>query len=116
MIRIKRIYEESVEDDGRRVLVDRLWPRGLTKKRAKLDAWLKDIAPSTALRLWFRHDPGKWPGFVKRYKKELVGKKEDLRALKQAAERENLTLLYASRDRKRNEAAVLKDILSRLRE
>src|SRR5674476_1559189 len=82
-IRIKRVYEQSDQHDGRRILVDRLWPRGLTKEKASVDLWLKDIAPSTELRKWFGHDPGRWAEFKERYLAELKGNSEQIQLLKQ---------------------------------
>jgi uncharacterized protein YeaO (DUF488 family) len=113
MIQIKRIYNEWEKDDGWRVLVDRLWPRGVSKEKAKLNQWLKDIGPSNTLRQWFSHDPEKWSEFRKRYKDELLGKKDQLEQLKKL-EREHgkVTLLYAARDKEHNEATILLDLLN----
>ncbi len=114
MIKIKRIYEKPEKNDGFRVLVDRLWPRGVSKEKAKLDLWLKDVAPSNELRKWFAYDPAKWQEFQKRYKKELAKNKSALDQLKKIARKEkNLTLLYAAKDEERNEAIVLREILFR---
>lgn len=108
MIKLKRIYEPFDEKDGYRVLVDRLWPRGVSKQKARLDLWEKEIAPSTELRKWFGHDPKKWPEFQKKYQKELSTKKELLLKLKKLAkEHKQMTLLYAARDTEHNEAVVL---------
>lgn len=113
-IAIKRIYEEPVPGDGARILVDRLWPRGLSKERAKLDLWLKDIAPSTELREWFGHDPKKWIGFQKKYKIELANKEEPVAALKKIArQNKTVTLLYAAKDEEHNEAVVINNLLFR---
>ena len=112
-LRIRRVYEPAEESDGMRVLVDRLWPRGLTKERAKVDLWLKDVAPGTELRKWFSHDPEKWVEFQKRYRAELRAKGEALGMLKKLAAKGTVTLVYAARDEKHNEAAVLQKILSR---
>ncbi len=109
---LKRAYEPAVRTDGRRVLVDRLWPRGLSKGKAKLDLWLKDIAPSTELRQWFAHDPDKWPEFRKRYRAELRGNPA-LSELRTLARRGKVTLVYAARDQEHNEAIVLRQILER---
>jgi uncharacterized protein YeaO (DUF488 family) len=113
MIKLKRVYEDPSPQDGLRVLVDRLWPRGLTKERAAVDLWLKDVAPSTALRQWFGHDPAKWKEFQTRYRKELQGKKDSLKLLMQKQKGHTVTLLYGARDKEHNEATVLKFILDR---
>ena len=113
MFAIKRIYERSSPRDGYRVLVDRLWPRGVSKEEARLGIWLKDIAPSDALRNWFGHDPKKWPAFQKKYAAELKSKPgfvEFLRAKERAGK--NVTLLFAAEDEVRNNAAVLKKYLA----
>jgi uncharacterized protein YeaO (DUF488 family) len=112
MIRIKRVYEEPAKEDGYRILVDRLWPRGLTKERAKVDLWVKEIAPSDALRKWFGHQPEKWPEFAKRYRSELAKKKDLLKEVKKL-EREhgNLTLLYGRKDEKQNQAVLIASAL-----
>jgi uncharacterized protein YeaO (DUF488 family) len=112
-IKIKRAYEDPTEDDGTRILVDRLWPRGLTKARAKIDLWLKDIAPSTELRKWFAHDPAKWTEFQARYKDELRQHTEQLDLLKQKAAKGPVTLIYGARDQEHNEAVVLLKLLQR---
>ena len=112
MIKLKRAYEKPSRADGMRILVERLWPRGLTKKRAALDLWLKDVAPSPALRQWFGHDPAKWEGFQKRYRQELRAKKDAVRMLKEKAKRGAVTLVYAARDEKHNGALVLKSVLA----
>jgi uncharacterized protein YeaO (DUF488 family) len=111
MIKVKRVYEKPSRTDGLRVLVDRLWPRGLSKKRAAVKVWLKDLAPSTELRKWFGHDPEKWKQFQVRYRKELRERKEALKLLKQKSEEHTVTLLYGARDEEHNEALVLKKIL-----
>ena len=108
MIKIKRAYVAPDKDDGTRILVDRLWPRGLTKKKAKIDLWLKDLAPSTELRKWFGHDPGKWKEFQVRYAGELKSKKAQLEILKQKAAEGTVTLTYAAKDELHNEAVVLR--------
>ncbi|HTA21994.1 MAG TPA: DUF488 family protein [Terriglobales bacterium] len=114
----KRIYEKAALTDGKRVLVDRLWPRGLSKRRAALDAWLRDLAPSDALRKWFHASPGAWGIFRKRYLKELA-QPEAIEALTElyrlAHGRKKLTLLFASRDTERNNAVVLKDLINGMR-
>jgi uncharacterized protein YeaO (DUF488 family) len=111
MIRLKRVYEEPSRKDGLRILVDRLWPRGLTKARAAVKLWLKDVAPSTELRKWFGHDPAKWKQFQVRYRKELGEKRDALKQLKQKSNEHTVTLLYGARDEEHNEALVLKKIL-----
>jgi uncharacterized protein YeaO (DUF488 family) len=112
MIKIKRIYEPAASDDGFRILVDRLWPRGLSKEKAKVDLWLKIIAPSDDLRKRFCHDPKKWEEFRSKYLKELESKKELLNRIKQIEkEREIVTLLYSAKDEEHNNAVVLSTIL-----
>jgi uncharacterized protein YeaO (DUF488 family) len=108
-IRIKRVYEQPDKDDGMRILVDRLWPRGLTKEKASVDLWLKDIAPSTELRKWFAHDPNKWDEFKKRYLIELKENSEQIRLLKQEIEKGVVTLVYGAKDEEHNEARVLQE-------
>ncbi len=108
-IKIKRVYETPEREDGTRVLVDRLWPRGLTKEKAKVDLWLKDIAPSTELRKWFGHDPAKWEEFQKRYVVELKGNHESVSALKEQMKKGAVTLVYGAKDEEHNEAAVLQE-------
>lgn len=112
-INIKRVYEPPAKDDGKRILVDRLWPRGLTKEKAAIDLWLKDIAPTTELRKWFGHEPDKWQEFQKRYRKELKENKEAVLILKKEAKSKTLTLLYAAKDELHNDAVVLKEFLSK---
>jgi uncharacterized protein YeaO (DUF488 family) len=117
-VAIKRVYEKAASADGRRVLVDRLWPRGLSKRRAALDAWLRDLAPSDGLRKWFHASPGAWAVFRKKYLKELarpeaVAELSELYRL--ARGRKRLTLLFASRNAERNNAVVLKDLLNGMR-
>ena len=111
MIQLKRVYEEPSSKDGVRILVDRLWPRGLTKERAAVDLWLKDVAPSTELRKWFGHDPAKWKEFQVRYRKELREQKDILQQLKQKSSGHTVTLVYGARDEEHNEALVLKKLL-----
>jgi uncharacterized protein YeaO (DUF488 family) len=116
MIGIKRVYDEPSKKDGFRVLVDRLWPRGLSKERAKTDLWMKEIAPSDALRKWFGHEPKKWPEFEKRYRAELKEKKDLLAEIRKLeAEHKTVTLLYGRNDPKQNQAVILLDVLSRSR-
>ena len=111
MIKIKRVYDMPDKTDGMRVLVDRLWPRGIKKEDAGLDLWLKDMAPSDELRKWFSHDPSKWQEFRKRYRHELKDKPEMIEDLKKAARQGTVTLLYAAKDADRNNAVVLKEML-----
>lgn len=111
MIQLKRVYEKASDKDGFRILVDRLWPRGLTKERAAVDLWLKDAAPSTELRKWFGHDPAKWDQFQVRYREELRENKDALELLTQKSKEHSVTLLYGARDEEHNEAVVLKSIL-----
>lgn len=110
-IGIKRVYEEPGRADGTRILVDRLWPRGLSKERARLDIWLKDIAPSTELRKWFSHEPNKWSEFQARYRQELQSKGDLLGVLKERAAKGPVTLLYGAKDEGHNEAVVLQALL-----
>jgi uncharacterized protein YeaO (DUF488 family) len=110
---LKRVYEDPEKSDGTRILVDRLWPRGLTKEKAHVDLWLKEVAPSTELRKWFAHDPAKWPEFKTRYRAELKRNKEQVELLKQAAAKGPATLLYGAKDEVHNEAVVLQNLLSR---
>lgn len=111
MIRIKKIYDNPQASDGQRILVDRLWPRGMTKEKARVDSWLKDIAPSNELRKWFGRNPDRWAGFKKNYLEELKDKKALISELKLLSKKENITLLYAAHDPIRNNAVVLKEIL-----
>ncbi len=111
-IKLKRAYEKPAKSDGRRILVDRLWPRGISKVNAKLDLLLKEVAPSTELRQWFGHDPKKWPEFRKRYQAELK-KNPALATLKTMALEDDITLVYGARDQVHNEAVVLKELLER---
>src|SRR5580765_7401190 len=111
-IKIKRVYETPDKEDGIRILVDRLWPRGLTKEKAGVDLWLKEIAPSTELRKWFDHDPDKWEEFRKRYEQELKKNKEQVLLLQDQVKRGVVTLVYGAKDEAHNEALVLKDSFS----
>jgi len=116
LIRLKRIYEQPSDQDGVRVLVDKLWPRGLRKNEVRLDAWLKEIAPDDELRKWFSHDPEKWEKFRIRYLKELEQKEEYVQTLIEKANKTDLTLLYAAKNERFNNAIVLKEYLeSRLK-
>jgi uncharacterized protein YeaO (DUF488 family) len=107
--RIKRVYELPDKHDGRRILVDRLWPRGLTKEKASIDLWLKDIAPSTELRKWFDHDPGRWEEFKERYLDELKGNSEQIQLLKQELDTGIVTLVYGAKDEEHNQAVVIQE-------
>ena len=111
-MKIKRVYEKPGNEDGMRILVDRLWPRGLTKEIAAVDLWMKNIAPSTELRKWFDHDPNKWNEFMKRYRQELKENKEQILFLKEQSKRGTITLLYGAKDEEHNEAIVLKNYLT----
>ena len=112
MFRIKRIYAPPAADDGRRILVDRLWPRGLTKDGARLDEWLKEIAPSDELRKSFCHDPARWEEFRKRYRDELQGHGELVERLRDEARKGTVTLLFAAKDEEYNNAVVLAEMLN----
>jgi uncharacterized protein YeaO (DUF488 family) len=112
-LKIKRVYEEPAKEDGKRILVDRLWPRGLTKENASIDLWLRDIAPSTELRKWFGHDPDKWKEFRKRYHQELKNNKEQVSILYEELKKRTVTLVYGAKDEEHNEALVLKEWLNR---
>lgn len=112
MLKLKRIYEETKRGDGYRVLVDHLWPRGVSKEKAQIDLWLKDISPSTELRQWFGHDEHKWTEFQKRYRAELKDKKEAIKELKNVLKKEkNVALLYSAHDELHNNAVALVKIL-----
>ena len=113
MILLKRAYERPDPSDGYRVLVDRLWPRGITKAALKIDAWNKDVTPSPKLRQWFGHDPKRWDEFKKRYQAELRERKAELKALKQSAKR--ITLVYAAKDTEHTHALLLKEVLDKLK-
>jgi len=110
-IRVKRVYDEPSGDDGFRVLVDRLWPRGMKKGDVRVDLWLPDVAPSTALRKWFSHDPSKWEEFKRRYFVELDEKKEVIKRLVEIARKGTLTLLFSARDVEHNQAVALREYL-----
>lgn len=112
MIHTKRVYENPSKEDGFRVLVDRLWPRGLAKEKAHVDLWMKEIAPSDELRKWFHHEEHDWNEFAKRYKAELGGKKELISELKKLGkEHGTVTLLFGSKDEKQNQAVILANLL-----
>ena len=110
-IKLKRAYEPPAQSDGRRILIDRLWPRGVSKAKAALDGWMKDIAPSTALRQWFGHDPARWQAFRQRYAAEVREQPGLLRELRRAARQGPVTLVYSARDEAHNDAVVLRAIL-----
>ncbi len=111
MIRLRRVYEAPAAGEGKRFLVERLWPRGMKKDDLDLDGWLKEVAPSAALRRWFAHDPAKWTEFQRRYQAELDAKPETWRPLLQAARRGRVTLLYSAKDTEHNNALALKSYL-----
>jgi uncharacterized protein YeaO (DUF488 family) len=113
MVKIKRVYDEVSPDDGERILVDRLWPRGIKKDGAKIDEWIKDIAPSNELRAWFAHDPSKWQEFKKRYTEELKGQPDLIELLIKKAKTGNITLIFSARDTEHNNAVVLSELISR---
>lgn len=108
MIRVKRVYDPPSADDGTRVLVDRLWPRGISKERARIDLWLKEVAPSADLRKWYGHDPDRWEEFRRRYRAELSAKKDLILTLKEQAGHGTITLVYSSREEMRNNAVALR--------
>jgi uncharacterized protein YeaO (DUF488 family) len=110
-IRLKRAYDPPAPEDGLRILVERLWPRGVSKEHAALDSWNKDVAPSGELRRWFHHDPDRWKEFQKRYRAELQAKKEAVEELRRKCRNETVTLIYASRDEQHNGALALKTFL-----
>jgi uncharacterized protein YeaO (DUF488 family) len=110
-LQIKRVYDEPSETDGKRILIDRLWPRGVSKAKAKVDLWLKAIAPSTPLRQWFGHDPGKWEEFKKRYKDELDHNREAVAQLRALMAKEKVTLVYGAKNQEHNDAVVLQEYL-----
>lgn len=107
MLQLKRAYETPSRSDGTRILIDRLWPRGLSKKKAAIDQWMKDIAPSTTLRRWFGHDPARWPEFRQRYRHELRAHSDLVRDIAALASRRRVTLVFAARDERHNDAIVL---------
>jgi uncharacterized protein YeaO (DUF488 family) len=113
MIKLKRIYDSTTPspDDGKRVLIDRLWPRGLKKEEVAIDDWLKELSPSNELRKWFGHDPAKWQEFKEKYKQELEGKGEVLEKLINDTKQGTVTFLYSAKDTEHNNAVVLKEFL-----
>ena len=112
-IKIKRAYDDPAHDDGVRILIDRLWPRGLSKAAASVDLWLKDLAPSSTLRRWFNHDPARWAEFRRRYARELDAKDRAIAALRGAVRRGRVTLLFSARDPEHNNAVALQVYLAR---
>lgn len=116
MIQLKRIYDKPTSADGERILVDRLWPRGVRKEKARVDVWLKDIAPSPELRRWFQHDPQKWDEFERRYFNEIRTNREALDQIRIRARKGKVTLLYAAKDDDHNNAVALRDYLEHLKE
>ncbi len=113
-ISIKRAYEDPAPQDGYRVLVDRVWPRGRTKNALAIDEWAKGLAPSAKLRNWFAHDPQRWEGFQERYRQELADQRDRLRQLLKSAGKRPLTLVYGAKDEEHNQAVVLRSILSQM--
>jgi uncharacterized protein YeaO (DUF488 family) len=113
MLKLKRAYEPASRDDGLRILVERLWPRGVSKQKAKIDLWLKDLAPSAALRQWYGHEPARWPQFRKRYGGELKAHGGTLALLKYVIRDRPVTFVYAASDEERNSAVALKEFLER---
>jgi uncharacterized protein YeaO (DUF488 family) len=112
-IQVKRAYETPTKSDGYRVLVDRVWPRGVKKQQLKLDIWLKQLAPSTPLRKWFGHDPAKWTEFKRRYFRELAEHNEDIRELRKRAKKGRVTLVFAAKDTEFNNAVALRHYLQK---
>jgi len=113
MIKLKRAYEAASADDGLRILVERLWPRGVSKQKAQIDLWLKNLAPSTELRKWYGHEPSRWAQFRKRYLAELEAMDDVVALLKYVTKEKAVTFVYAASDEKRNSALVLKELLER---
>jgi uncharacterized protein YeaO (DUF488 family) len=112
-VRIKRIYDAPERSDGLRVLVDRVWPRGVTKREAAVDDWVRELAPSTGLRKWFAHDPKRWSRFRRRYRAELREHALQLHALRRLAARQRVTLVYSAKDSQMNQAVVLQEVIQR---
>lgn len=111
MIKIKRAYEEAEKSDGFRILIDRMWPRGIKKENAEIDLWLKDIAPSPDLRKWFAHDVKKWEEFKKKYIEELKQKQDLIKIIKEKAVKTNVSLIYSAKDKEHNNAVVIMNLL-----
>jgi len=112
-VALKRVYEAPAKGDGTRILVDRLWPRGVSKEKARLDLWLRDIAPSDDLRGWFAHDPKRWVEFKRRYRAELKGRSGELQPIRDALKKGKVTLLFAAHDEAHNNAVALKEMIGR---
>lgn len=110
-VRLKRVYDPAVRDDGMRILVDRLWPRGVSKADAAIDCWMKELSPSTELRIWFDHDPRRWVEFRRRYRDELRRQRQALARLRQRARDGTITLVFSARDTIHNDAVVLRSVL-----
>ncbi len=113
LLKTKRVYESATKSDGSRFLVERLWPRGIKKEKLKMEAWLKDVAPSPELRKWFAHDPDKWAEFKKRYRAELRSNPDAWKPILETAEQGDVTLLYSARDTEHNSALLLKAFLEK---
>lgn len=114
MLKLKRVYDDISQQDGKRILVDGVWPRGIKKEDLEHDEWMKDIAPSKDLRKWFDHDADKWDEFKKKYKKELDDHKDDLEKINKASDGHNVTLLYAAKDEAHNQAVVIKEYIDNM--
>jgi uncharacterized protein YeaO (DUF488 family) len=110
-VKLKRAYEQAESEDGIRILVDRLWPRGVKKEDAAIDQWMKELAPSTELRKWFGHDPARWEEFRKRYAAEVSGHPEQLQQLRALARKGPVTLVYSAHDEEHNDAVVLRELI-----
>ena len=112
MLKVKRVYDPPAKEDGYRILVDRVWPRGFTKEKARVDEWRKDLGPSDALRKWFAHDPDKWDEFRRRYRTELekAGKWPDLMRIAERAKKGDVTLVFSARDAEHNQAVALREM------
>lgn len=108
---LKRAYEPASAEDGYRILIDRLWPRGVSKQKAALDLWMNEIAPSSELRRWFGHDPNRWREFQRRYREELRQHGEELNRIRELAKAQHVTLVYSARDEQHNDAVVLQNVL-----
>jgi uncharacterized protein YeaO (DUF488 family) len=113
MIKLKRAYQSASPGDGLRILVERLWPRGVSKQKAQIDLWVKEFAPSPALRQWYAHDPARWPQFRQRYQTELKAHGDTVLLLKYLADERSVTFVYAASDEERNSALALKEFLER---
>lgn len=111
---LKRIYEEASPNDGYRILVDRLWPRGISKEKADLAEWLKELGPSNELRKWFGHIPEKYPEFEKRYKEELISQTENLKRIKEISKKQKVCICYGAKDTEHNQAQVILDVLEEI--